>query len=78
MSDGTVPDDRVPNAPVPDDPVGVLRRWEERGAVWRVRGCTSAGLEVSLLTCDAGEEVERLVSDDPALAEYVASRPRSD
>ena len=68
----------MPDDPVPDDPVDVLRRWEERGAVWRVRGRTPAGLEVSLLTCDAGEEVERLVSDDPALAEYVADRPRSD
>jgi hypothetical protein len=60
-----------------DDPVGVLHRWEERGAVWRVLGRTPTGLEVSLLTCDGGEEVERLVSDDPALAEYVAGGPRS-
>ena len=52
-------------------PVEVLRRWEERGAVWRVLGRTPSGLAVALLTCDGGEEVDRLVSDDPALADYV-------
>ena len=53
-------------------PVDVLRRWEERGAGWRLLGRTPAGLEVALLTCDGGEEVDRLVSDDPELADYVS------
>lgn len=61
-----------------DDPVEVLQRWEQGGAVWQVLGRSAAGLEVALLTCDGGEVVERLVSDDPALADYVTRRPSRD
>jgi hypothetical protein len=57
--------------PQPDDPVDVLRRWEAFGAVWEVVARTPEQLTVSLRRCDAGEEVSRLVSGDPALRDYV-------
>jgi hypothetical protein len=54
-----------------DDPVEVLRRWEDFGAVWQVVARTPEQLTISLRRCDADEEVSRLVSGDPALREYV-------
>ena len=33
---------------------------------------------VSLCQCDGGEEVQRLVSREPALVRYVATRPSSE
>jgi hypothetical protein len=57
-----------------DDPVEVLRRWEDFGAVWQVVARTPEQVTVSLRRCDAGEEVSRLVSDDPALRAYVDAR----
>ena len=58
----------------PDDPVDVLRRWEDFGAVWQVVARTPEQVTVSLRRCDAGEEVSRLVSDDPALRVYAEER----
>jgi len=57
--------------PHADDPVEVLRRWEAFGATWEVIARTPDEVTVSLKRCDAGEEVSRLVSDDPALRAYV-------
>lgn len=54
--------------------VEVLRRWEGSGAIWRVRRRGPASVEISLLTCSAGEEVDRLSSDDPDVLRYVAGR----
>ena len=54
-----------------EDPVEVLRRWEEFGAVWEVVHRTADQVTVALRRCDGGEEVGRLVSDDPRLREYV-------
>jgi hypothetical protein len=53
------------NDPVP--PVARLRRWEDSGATWRVLSRTPTELMIALLTCDAGEEVDRFSSADPAL-----------
>jgi hypothetical protein len=55
-----------------------LRRWETSGAVWQVLDRTPARLEIALLTCDAGEQVGRLVSAEPDLREHVGERSRSD
>jgi len=54
-----------------EDPVGVLRRWEDFGAVWEVVHRTAQQAVVSLRRCDGGEEVSRLVSDDPRLLAYL-------
>jgi hypothetical protein len=61
-----------------DDPVEKLRRWEDSGAVWRVLSRTGGTVVVALLTCSAGEEVDRFTSDDPGLLAYVGRRNRSD
>lgn len=57
------------------DPVDVLRRWEEHGGTWRVVARTDAEVTVSLCRCDGGEEMERLVSGDPALRAFVDAHP---
>jgi 8-oxo-dGTP diphosphatase len=49
-------------------------RWEQSGAHWRVVSRTTAGLELSLLTCDGGEEMDRWTSTDPALLAHVGTR----
>ncbi|GAA0814592.1 hypothetical protein [Spirilliplanes yamanashiensis] len=59
-------------------PVDRLRRWEESGAAWRVLARTPGELVIALLSCDAGEEVDRLRSADPALRRYVGDRERHD
>ncbi|WP_460797232.1 hypothetical protein [Nocardioides pacificus] len=58
----------------PDDPVEVLRRWEDTGAVWRVLSRRDGEVTIGLFTCDGGEEVSRFVTDDPALATFVETR----
>ena len=60
------------------EPVEVLRRWEASGAVWEVLGQAGDELTVALLTCDAGEEMGRVQSADPALRAYIGGRRRSD
>jgi hypothetical protein len=60
------------------DDLEVLRRWEAGGATWRVLARLPGQLDIALLTCDAGEQVGRLVSSDPALQAYVGERSRSD
>ena len=61
-----------------ESPVARLRRWEDSGAAWRVLARSPESVLVALLTCDAGEEVDRLHSTDPALRDYVRDRWRSD
>ncbi len=58
----------------PDDPVGVLQRWESSGATWRVVSRSEHRLAVSLCTCDGGEEMSRLESDDPDLIAFIGGR----
>ena len=63
---------------VSEDPVEVLRRWESSGALWRVLSRRGDVLEVGLFTCDGGEEMSRLASDDPTLRAFVGDRRSSD
>ena len=58
---------------MPDDPVDVLRRWEDHGALWRVESLTGDRAVVVLCTCH-GEPVERLESSDVALIQFVRAR----
>lgn len=55
-----------------------LRRWESGGATWRVLARTADQLDVALLTCDAGEQVGRLVSAEPDLLAYIGERTSSE
>ena len=56
------------------DDLEQLQRWETSGGHWRVLGDDGTSLTVSMVTCDGGEEMARLVSTDPALREYVGGR----
>ncbi|MET8152801.1 hypothetical protein ACIBSW_09320 [Actinoplanes sp. NPDC049668] len=54
-----------------------LLRWEESGGNWRVLVRTPDAVELALLTCDAGEEVDRLLTADPAVLEHLGDRTSS-
>jgi hypothetical protein len=56
------------------DDLAALRRWEAGGANWRVLGRTVAGLDIALLTCDAGEQVGLISSAEPDVLSYVGDR----
>jgi hypothetical protein len=60
---------------VPDDPVAAVRRWLSAGGRLRVVSHTDTHVELALLTCDLGEEVGRVASDDPALLHYITDLP---
>ena len=60
------------------DAVATLQRWEDAGAIWRVLRRSPDQVEVSLLTCTGGEEVDRWVSSDPALLRFLGDRRASD
>ena len=55
-----------------------LRRWADNGGVWRVVSRTAAQVEISLLTCDGGQEMDRLTSGDPAVLDFIGVRSGSD
>lgn len=61
-----------------DTAVDILRRWEDSGAAWRLVSRTPSMLVISLLTCDAGEEVDRLVSNDADLRAFLGDRTSSE
>lgn len=61
-----------------DPALETLRRWETSGGHWRVLSRSPAGLLVSLLRCDGGEEAHRFTSADPALATYIGDRESSE
>ncbi len=50
-----------------------LARWRDAGGAWTLTAQTPTSITVGLLTCDGGEEMERIVSDDPAFVAYVAA-----
>jgi hypothetical protein len=54
-----------------------VRQWELSGGTLRLLGLTLDRADVQLCAC-TGEPMERLVSDEPALLEYLrnASTPR--
>ena len=58
----------------PHDDVSRLERWIAAGGEWRVLTREAGTVSVALLTCDAGEEMDRIVSADSAFAAYVDAR----
>jgi hypothetical protein len=46
--------------------------------VWRLLSRTQGSVEISLMTCTGDQEVDRLVSDDPELLDFLGDRTRSD
>lgn len=55
-----------------------VRRWADSGGVWRVVSRTDERVEIVLLTCDAGEEMGRVTSTEPALLALAARQSGSD
>jgi hypothetical protein len=56
------------------DRVAELQRWEDAGAIWSVVSRKKGRVTVALLRCDGGEEVDRFISDDPRLLDYIGQR----
>jgi hypothetical protein len=63
---------------VPSSALTALLRWEASGGTWAVLRRSESALELSLRTCTAGEEVERLSSADADVVDHVGDRDRSD
>ena len=61
-----------------DDPVGVLQRWVDAGAVWRVLDRRPGEVIVGLFQCHGGEEVDRISSADPRLLRFLTGRTSSE
>lgn len=57
--------------------LAALERWSAFGGVWRVLDSDARSASVSLRRCDGGEEVERLVTEDAVVLEYLAAHPSS-
>ena len=62
---------------MPFSPIETLIRWEQHGAVWRLKSLGRTEAVVQLCSC-SGEPVDELSSNDPELLHYLAERPRSD
>jgi hypothetical protein len=64
-----------------DDGIGpdvrVLQRWVDAGGLVRVVGRHADGVTVSMLSCTAGEEVDRLTSTDPAVPRWLATHAQA-
>jgi hypothetical protein len=60
------------------EPVDLLRRWADFGAVWRVVSRTPHEVTVILYRCDGGEEVSRMTSSSPELLRWLAGRTCSE
>ena len=60
------------------DVLASLQRWSDSGAVWRVVARSPDSISVALLSCDGGEEVDRLTSGDPAVLKLLAGRDSSE
>jgi hypothetical protein len=60
----------------PEDPVTVLRRWEDAGAAWRAVHVSDSWAIVDLCTC-TGEPMDRIESADARLIELLRERPDS-
>ena len=57
--------------------MAVLQRWQDAGAHWAVIARHADVITVGLYRCDGGEEVDRITSDDPRLAVFLAGRESS-
>ena len=58
-----------------ENPVDVLERWEDSGAIWRIESLTDERATVVLCTC-TGEPVDRIESADDQLLGYLRERER--
>ncbi|WP_229070913.1 DUF309 domain-containing protein [Actinoplanes sp. DH11] len=61
-----------------DTALAQLRRWQESGGRWRILTRGTDTVTIALLTCDTGEEVDRMSSTSPALLAYLGERDSSE
>lgn len=61
-----------------DAAVAQLQRWQQAGGRWRVLNHSDDTVVIALLTCDTGEEVERMSSASSALLAYLGERDSSE
>ncbi len=54
----------------------ILQRWEQSGAIWRVRSISAAEVVVELCTC-FGEPVDVVRATDAETLRYLRQRPAS-
>jgi hypothetical protein len=67
------------NEPEPNsERAAALQRWEDAGAIWRVIRRSASDVEIALVTCTGGEEVERFRSSDPEVLAFIGDRNASD
>ena len=66
--------DQVP----PSSALEAIRRWEAHGGTWSVLARDGHQITISLRTCTADEEVERLTDSADDLRAHVGDRDRSD
>jgi hypothetical protein len=62
---------------MPEPALDTLERWEEHGAIWRLRSIEDGEAVVELCTCH-GEPADELRSREPELLRYLAARPSSE
>ncbi len=55
-----------------------LQRWVDSGAQVRILARRGERLTLGLLTCDGGEEMERLVTADPEVVRWCAENVESE
>jgi hypothetical protein len=60
-----------------ESPDSKLQRWELSGATWRVLRRSVDGAEVELCAC-TGEPMERLISGDPRLLDFLDRRAEAE
>ncbi len=51
---------------------------DDAGGVWRVVSRSAGRVDVALLRCDAGEEMQRLSSSDQRVPDFIGGRSGSD
>jgi hypothetical protein len=68
------------NGPVgtAENALGRVQRWLGFGGAWRVVSRTAGTVTISLCRCDEGEEMDRLISDDPELLAWLGGRTSSE
>lgn len=60
------------------DDLDKLTRWSDSGAHWRVVVRTPERVTVDLLTCTGGEVVDRLISSNRELLDWLGDRESSE
>jgi hypothetical protein len=58
------------------DDLDALLRWERSGGTWRVVGRRPGWVHLALLTCDGGDQMAVLSTQEPDVRAHVDARRR--